>query len=468
MTNKASSFPAAAAIPPLRRYGGRIAALGELPIHALGDTYTVDGNGTVLRLPALPHGVPIHCVFTGTPTFVNSAFLKMQGGVNYTFSVGDAAIFLSDGSGVWRCYVLPATAVVQGLTNTRLAKVANYSAANADKGSTIALGGNAFFTLTFNTASGYDANFAVTVVNEDAWSGGRAKVIVLTGGDTFRLWPTQSITVYNQNNVWLTQGRGRARLPSGSFTINTDFTNGSDTLSSADGLATGAGAFKTVNRALYSAYDEFDWRGSDAGQTTLVVLMASGSTDTTQVHLAIQAWPGGQGGAQVMIDGNTSTLSTSSSCIQHYYGLLQIRRLTLTSSAGNLLDLDWGSRMFILDGVVFGASSGPQIAVGDGVKLEFDNNFTISGGGQAFIQNTGGRVQASSISGTISANITYTGFAMFYAANNAFTNAPPTWTLGGHTVTGKKYDVEVNASLINVTNIPGTVAGTTAGGGQVL
>jgi hypothetical protein len=34
MTNKASSFPAASSIGPLHRHGGRIAALGELPIHA--------------------------------------------------------------------------------------------------------------------------------------------------------------------------------------------------------------------------------------------------------------------------------------------------------------------------------------------------------------------------------------------------------------------------------------------------
>ena len=44
MTNRASSFGMPSS-GPLHRHGGKITALGELPIHALGDDYTVDGNG---------------------------------------------------------------------------------------------------------------------------------------------------------------------------------------------------------------------------------------------------------------------------------------------------------------------------------------------------------------------------------------------------------------------------------------
>jgi hypothetical protein len=61
MTNKASSFPAAPAIGSLHRYGGKITALGELPIHALGDSFTVDGNGTILSFPTLQPGVTVMC-----------------------------------------------------------------------------------------------------------------------------------------------------------------------------------------------------------------------------------------------------------------------------------------------------------------------------------------------------------------------------------------------------------------------
>ncbi len=109
MTNKASSFPAAASIGPLHRHGGRIDALGELPIHALGDDYTVVGNGTVLSLPALNAGVTVALSITGTPTFKNSARLICPNGVDYVAGPGDLAVARSAGDGVWRLFVSPAS-----------------------------------------------------------------------------------------------------------------------------------------------------------------------------------------------------------------------------------------------------------------------------------------------------------------------------------------------------------------------
>jgi hypothetical protein len=61
------------------------------------------------------------------------------------------------------------------LTNTRLAKTAAYTVANADNGSAIALGGSAFYPLTFPNPSGFSASWATMVVNEDA---GRGKLLL--------------------------------------------------------------------------------------------------------------------------------------------------------------------------------------------------------------------------------------------------------------------------------------------------
>src|SRR5215469_15684863 len=91
------------------------------------------------------------------------------------------------------------------LTNSRNAQTSNYTVLNTDDGDTIALGGNVFFTLTFNAASGYNADFMVIVLNEDSYSGpssGRGKTIALSGGTNFILWPGQSVIILNQNNVW--------------------------------------------------------------------------------------------------------------------------------------------------------------------------------------------------------------------------------------------------------------------------
>lgn len=112
MTNKASSFPSAQPVGPLGRHGGKISALYELPIHALGNDYTLEGSGTVQRLPSLAAGITVALKTTGTPTFVNSTNLVCPGGINnYTAQIGDLILARSDGSGVWRLYVLPSVTV---------------------------------------------------------------------------------------------------------------------------------------------------------------------------------------------------------------------------------------------------------------------------------------------------------------------------------------------------------------------
>lgn len=102
MTNKASSFPNASAMPPLHRYGGVLISSPELPMHVMGDAYWVEGTGTVRALPGWPKGPPIHLYLIGNPTFVNSSKLLMPGSQTYTFSPGDSCWVLPLGDGVWR------------------------------------------------------------------------------------------------------------------------------------------------------------------------------------------------------------------------------------------------------------------------------------------------------------------------------------------------------------------------------
>lgn len=56
-------------------------------------------------------------------------------------------------------------------TNTRLAKTSAYTVVSADTGSTLALGGNAFFVLTFNDPSTYTTAASFLVLNEDTAAG---------------------------------------------------------------------------------------------------------------------------------------------------------------------------------------------------------------------------------------------------------------------------------------------------------
>jgi hypothetical protein len=102
MTNQVSSFPATANPAPLRRYGGVIASLFELPIHPLGDFYEVEGSGTVLSLPSWPKGPPVILRCLGSPTLVHSNKLRLPGNQSFTFSIGDTAWVFPLGDGAWR------------------------------------------------------------------------------------------------------------------------------------------------------------------------------------------------------------------------------------------------------------------------------------------------------------------------------------------------------------------------------
>jgi hypothetical protein len=356
------------------------------------------------------------------------------------------------------------------LTNTRNAQTGNYTVLNADKGDTISLEGNAFYTLTFGNPTGYDANFTVMVINNDT---GRAKWISLSGTISFYLWPRQTCIVVNNNNIWRPLGRSRWKLPSGALTINTDFTNGSDTNGVADGLATGAGAFKTVQHALGMILNEFDLDGTESGQSQITVLMAAGSTDSSIIHFSPHATAiGAQGGAAIKIDGNGGSITGG---MQFYFGaVVEIRNVTISSqTAGvNAIDAQWGSKIFLLDGITFAANAANLAAINaaDFSHVELDNNITVSGAGSyLFIAASNSNIIAiSALTITLTSNITVTNTVLVAACSN-MNLANVTWSLGGHTVTAtNKYVVTTNGVLSGSANVPGSGAANVNTGGQAV
>ena len=67
------------------------------------------------------------------------------------------------------------------LTNQLLSKTTFYTVTNADKGKTIALGGGAFYNLTFPSASLLDADFQCVIFNAETSMIGKG--IIGLGGD---------------------------------------------------------------------------------------------------------------------------------------------------------------------------------------------------------------------------------------------------------------------------------------------
>jgi hypothetical protein len=352
--------------------------------------------------------------------------------------------------------------------NNRLAKTGTYSVANADKGQTIALGGSSCYTLTFGAASSFDANFAVLVLNEDT---ARGKIMSIPGITAFTLYPLQSIVVYASNNVWQVFGRSRWQMPPmQNFYVNPSLGNDAN-----DGLAAGDGNARATLQSMFNEiFAAVDFSGNQA-----TINLAAGTTETGGVHFSAHALVGGQGGAALKIDGGAgATISTTStSALGFFEGVkVQISNLTLiTTTGGDCVTAGLGGSVEVLTGVTFGACAGSHMnANGAGAVILLTSNYTVSGNATTahIIATGGGQVNVNGITGvTVSANITVAYFVLtsnFCGANLAGI----TYTLGGHTVTGKRYEAD-NFSMINsggggATYFPGSVAGTTSGGGTYI
>lgn len=191
------------------------------------------------------------------------------------------------------------------LLNIRLAKTANYTVADADRGSTICLGGSAFYQLTFSAPAGYQTNFSVRVLNEDA---GRAKYISISGATAFYLWPKQTVTVFKQNGIWTVEGKAPWMHPGGTLNVYTNYNSGSDVAGVTDGLDVAA-PLKTANNAAYFFVDQVKFNSSASLQTRLTINMAAGVNDLDGLHLAFHDTIGAQGGAAIIFNGATQAVT---------------------------------------------------------------------------------------------------------------------------------------------------------------
>lgn len=363
------------------------------------------------------------------------------------------------------------------LTNTRLAKTAAYSVVNADKGSTIALGGAASYALTFGAASGYDANFAVLVVNEDTL---RSKQIVIPGGaGSFRLYAQQSAIIYNSNNVWRASGANqRWRIPS-AVTIFVD-PAGND---SNDGLASGtANAFLTVQAALSEGLNNYDLSGIGAALTIqLAIGTYNGSAGVDMVHYSGRN-AGAQGGGAITIQGATGVaedvllLANGAAVFSINTGaIVFIKNLAVGTTngggGGTAISVDSLAKAYVFN-VSFHWCDGNHMWASNGSIIEVDSDCQIRGvGGPSGHGGSGGAHVRASAGGVITnnaTNLTFGGgtnvdFTWFALASGGQIWYAPTIALGGLTVTGQRYLAQ-NLGLIatgsgNINLYPGNAAG---------
>lgn len=82
-----------------------IAAAPTTDLSTVTETFiTLTGTAvTITSLGTLAAGIYKHLIFNDAHTLTNSAALILPGGVNITTANGDVAMFVSEGSGNWRC-----------------------------------------------------------------------------------------------------------------------------------------------------------------------------------------------------------------------------------------------------------------------------------------------------------------------------------------------------------------------------
>ncbi|MDE2472658.1 MAG: collagen-like protein [Bradyrhizobium sp.] len=348
------------------------------------------------------------------------------------------------------------------LTNTRLAKTTAYTLASGDNGDTVALGGSAFYTLTFGAASGYPTGYGVMVVNEDS---GRAKALSISGIGTVMLWPLQSCIVYAQNSAWQTQGCGaRWRFP-GNETFYADATNGSD---SNDCLAAGTGnACATIGHVLAVIRADADSQGN-----TAFVQLADGTYNESLYEFGDIL--GGSQNIQITGDATTPTNTVvkavrgSFAITSTDYGVLTLNHFAINcnSNGGGGMGGVQPSQFGIVDlnAVTFLDCTGKHdIDVENGGHVNFTEPVTISGNAAGFIYTygLGSHVDMAGQAITFSAAVTSSYFLEAVAQSQIMVNGA-TFVNPGN-LTGQKW-IAADLSYIELgsATIPGTVAGTPA------
>src|ERR1700730_7203099 len=326
---------------------------------------------------------------------------------------------------------------------------------NAHCGWNYALGGGAFYAATVTQASNFQQGCTIAITNTDIAACKGKSIRVAGFPEHFVLWPGQMVELTNINSLWIKiidPGRWRQNCGDNPLVINADSTKGTDLQGDSDGLGVGPEAFKSVQFAIQHVLTDFDFAGTP--QTRVRILMAPGSTDAFGIHYAPHASnPGSQGGAVLTIDGNGGHIIGQNDFL--FNAIVQIRNVTFTNPSGTCLNVQQLAYVLVDDLVTFGSCKGSQINVGLYGQIEFFNDFTISGGGDFFVTNAGGLLYTSqAITAAVSNDVAYSN-AVVVGQFPGWTHlGQMSWSLGGNTVTGKKYDISSNHVLTGSAHIP--------------
>jgi hypothetical protein len=358
------------------------------------------------------------------------------------------------------------------LTNTLLSKTANYTLATGDCGSTLTLGGAAFYTLTVNAASGYPSTCAVLVVNTDTGRGKKMAVNGTTVGHEDMLWPLQSFALLNVNNVWrVVNGPAHRWDLRANISMFVDVTNGNN---GNDGLAAGSGnAFATIQRAVDTIINHLDL----SGQSVTVSVAAGNYPENIVLGNYIGA-RASFGFKQVLIRATDATCANTKINPTSGIGIFSTGNnppITFEGfqieSPGNsvqLVNMDSGG-LVALKAICFGATTNAHmVSIFNGSRIAIiESNYSVVGGGSVHEDAAYGAsiYHQAGLTATLTGTPAFAIWARALNGANIFTNGT---TYSGSASAGtQRYSASVNGTIDTGNNnaLPGGTAGQVYSGG---
>lgn len=344
---------------------------------------------------------------------------------------------------------------------------------NSYAGATLNISTSAIITLTFPTPSTMRPDFMCQVTNTNVYPlNSDIKIISLTGGSTYKLYPGQTVIVYLSDGVWQIAPQSNAGGASFRWSptsgVNLYVSNsGSDTL---NGGLTAATPVASIGKAISILYMDIDCAGINP-----IVNIANG-TYTESVHINRNLLDG----TLVFLSGATAggviwspASSLTPYCFEVGLGAaVDYTNINFTKGSIATCEAIYLHRACIVEqgsGVTFGSFVSPHIFHDYGPStFNINSSYTVNGPASAHISAGPGFVlnQAASTTVTISSAPTIgTWFLGAGAGCNFLVGS--TVTFSGAPNTGcQKYNLNGNAVIqLNGNTLPGSTGGVVATGG---
>jgi hypothetical protein len=385
------------------------------------------------------------------------------------FVAGNGPYFIAYGSVV--AGATPGFLLInQSASSTTTSITIATTVSNIHNNKILQLEGGAFYTLTFPSGASLSPSFSCTIVNEETTPVGKgiAGLNTANNGSNWTLYPGQSYRVFNDGGTLRIGGGTLLRYKVSSVQLFCDANLGSDDPTVADGLASGARAYKTQAGMKKALYSNFDHNGSQPVCTLNGTFAESITFGGQPVGAGVVFWNGSSSGAYIIQE-------VGGVCMILGDGAVFEMANVFWEGSNNTavgVQMHQTSILDILSGCTFGNfNTGSHVSTdGAGWTLNIDAGYTISNAGNANTHMNGLGSGVLNVSGSIT--ITTNGgpapsMSFWYNISGAVLfNLGSSITFTGGPATGtKQWSVAQQSWLSRGGNtIPGSVAGTPSPG----